>query len=70
MFDITDEEITLRGQTTHMKDENNFREFDYTYDHFIERSFYIENVLYSISQKKIQMNNINDLAILGELNIP
>ncbi|MCK4583061.1 beta-propeller domain-containing protein [Candidatus Bathyarchaeota archaeon] len=65
VFDISREGITLRGQVTHIDDDSLLRSgywFDSEYE--VERSLYIEDNLYTISQGRIK---INDLGTLEEV---
>ena len=36
----------------------------------MERSLYIGDVLYTISQAKIKMNNLEDLSYINEVELP
>ncbi|MHA2380840.1 MAG: hypothetical protein ACXADS_16335, partial [Candidatus Thorarchaeota archaeon] len=36
----------------------------------VERSLYIEDVLYTISQAKIKMNSLEDLEYINEVELP
>lgn len=65
VFDISRDGITLRGQVTHIDDDSLLRSgywFDSEYE--VERSLYIEDNLYTISQGRIK---INDLGTLEEV---
>jgi uncharacterized secreted protein with C-terminal beta-propeller domain len=67
VFNITiSDGITLRGNVTHQ--ENSTVYWDSTY--WVKRALYIENVLYSISDKKIKMNSLDDLREIKEIPIP
>jgi uncharacterized secreted protein with C-terminal beta-propeller domain len=67
VFNITiSDGITLRGNVTHQ--ENSTVYWDSTY--WVKRALYIENVLYSISDKKIKMNSLDDLMEIKEIPIP
>jgi len=65
VFAISREGITLRGQVTHIDDDSLLRSgywFDSEYE--VERSLYIEENLYTISQGRMK---INDLGTLEEV---
>ena len=65
VFDVSRDGITLRGQVTHIDDDSLLRSgywFDSEYE--VERSLYIEDNLYTISQGRIK---INDLGTLEEV---
>jgi len=62
--------IEEKGQITHIE---NFAdpEYYYYYSPFaVERSLYIGDVLYTISQAKIKMNSLETLAYINEVELP
>ena len=73
VFDIsTDRGIILRGTITHIEDPQEFLKSGYWFDSFysVERSLYIEDVLYTISQGMIKINNFDDLSEVGRVELP
>jgi len=58
--------LVLRGNVTHLEDGMNGWESD----HWVKRALYIEDVLYTLSDKKIKMNNLEDLSLIKEIPIP
>lgn len=67
VFNITlDGGIVLRGSITHQGNGSVY--WDTTYD--VKRALYIENVLYTVSDKKIKMNSLEDLTEIKEIPIP
>jgi inhibitor of cysteine peptidase len=73
VFNITlNKGLVLKGRITHLENApeqlKNLYCFDYSY--FVERSLYIDNVLYTISSKKIKMNSLEDLAEINEIELP
>jgi uncharacterized secreted protein with C-terminal beta-propeller domain len=56
--------FVLRGNITHM-------DGPYVYNSGLEvkRTLYIDNVLYTVSDKKIKMNSLDDLALIGEIDL-
>jgi inhibitor of cysteine peptidase len=58
--------IVLRGNITHQEANANYWESN----HWVDRTLYIENVLYTLSAKKIKMNSLTDLALLKEIELP
>ncbi|MEM0492338.1 MAG: beta-propeller domain-containing protein [Candidatus Thermoplasmatota archaeon] len=63
VFDISIENgIKLKGNISH--DTEN-KEMEYYYDTGIQRSLYIEDVLYTISTKQVKLNNLSDLTEVG-----
>ena len=39
------------------------------YNHYITRSIYIDNVLYTFSQSRVQLNSLDDFAILARIDL-
>jgi len=62
----------LKGKITHMTDEEIKKAGSYWYDpqSSVDRILYIDNVLYTLSQKMIKANNLGDLAEKNTLSIP
>jgi len=58
--------ITLRGRITHI--ESGASPYESSYQ--VERALYIENVLYTISDKKVKLNSLEDLTLIKEIMIP
>ena len=63
------DEIMLRGVITHIENDSEDIYY-YTYQYFVRRALYIDNVLYTISDKKIKMNNLEDLDEINEVELP
>ena len=58
VFSFTPEnKISLTGTVTHD-------------NRAVERSLYMDNVLYTISQAKIKMNSLTDLSEINEIDLP
>jgi inhibitor of cysteine peptidase len=55
--------INLKGRITHSDNPREFSNYRYYYssNDFVERSLYIENSLYTISQVRIKANNLDNL---------
>lgn len=67
VFNITlSHRIVLRGNITHQ--ENGGIYWDSAYE--VKRALYIENVLYTVSDRKIKMNSLEDLTEIEEIPIP
>ena len=58
--------FVLRGNVTHQDNGVNGWESGYC----VKRALYIENVLYTVSDKKIKMNSLEDLALIKEIELP
>jgi inhibitor of cysteine peptidase len=68
VFNISLDGIEFRGGVTHLEDgalENSKYYYYGYYDYIVQRSLYIDDVLYTISSMKVKMNN---LATLAEIN--
>jgi len=67
-----DQGLTLRGRITHIENDTDFMKSDYfaPSPYFVKRSLYIGNVLYTISDKKIKMNSLENLAEINEVELP
>ncbi len=64
MFNITlTNGIVLKGSITHQESEVNYGDTRY----HVQRGLYIENVLYTVSDKKIKLNSLDSLALLKEI---
>jgi len=73
VFDISlDGGISLQGRITHIESPTDLEEgYYYYYSPFsVERSLYIDNVLYTISQTKIKMNSLENLDYINEVELP
>jgi inhibitor of cysteine peptidase len=63
--------LQLRGQITHVENITDPEQTYYYYSPFaVERSLYIGDVLYTISQAKIMMNNLETLDYMNEVELP
>ncbi|MGQ9565377.1 MAG: beta-propeller domain-containing protein [Candidatus Bathyarchaeales archaeon] len=72
IFTVNSTELILRGQITHIK---NATELGYCYGHqphsyYIYRSLYIDDVLYTISEKRVKMNSLATLEEINEIQLP
>lgn len=66
VFNITlTEGLVLRGKITHGEDGAGVPESSY----WVKRALYIENVLYTVSDKKIKMNSLEDLTEIKEIQL-
>jgi inhibitor of cysteine peptidase len=73
VFDISlDGGISLQGRITHIESPTDLEEgYYYYYSPFsVERSLYIDDVLYTISQAKIKMNSLENLDYINEVELP
>ncbi len=72
VLDIKENEIKVKGKISHFDDVNKTGEGYYGYygAETIQRSLYMDNVLYTISQKKIKANELQDLREVGRVGLP
>ena len=71
VFDISPDGIEVRGQITHLDGEDLMKN-GYYYNYYlysVQRSLYIENVLYTISSMKVKMNNLETLAEITTIDL-
>jgi uncharacterized secreted protein with C-terminal beta-propeller domain len=70
VFDLTvDSGFELKGKISHSDSTSNQSYYWYGNNDSIKRSFYIENVLYTLSNNKLKMNQLNDLSNINELSL-
>jgi inhibitor of cysteine peptidase len=73
VFNVSlDQGIQVKGRITHIDDPSDIeRDYYYSYSPFsVQRSLYIGDVLYTISQAKIVMNNLDTLDYINEVDFP
>jgi len=58
--------FNLTGRITHGTEGGGVPEVGY----WVNRALYIENVLYTVSDKKVKLNNLTDLSAIGEVQLP
>ena len=56
----------LEGRITHLENGMSI----YEENHWVKRSVYIENVLYTISSRKVGLNKLDDLSPILEIELP
>jgi len=72
VFDISlDEGLVLKGRITHLEGDSDLTKSGYYFSSpfSVKRSLYIDNVLYTISEKKIKMNSLEDLEQINEIEL-
>ena len=73
IYDLTLENgFVLRGRVTHYDNDEAFRKSGYYFagDASIQRLLFIEDVLYSLSNKRLQLNSLEDLETLRVMKLP
>jgi len=70
IFDISLEGIEQRGQVTHLQGDELLKSgFWFESDYSVERSLYIEDNLYTMSQGMIKINNLETLEELAAIDL-
>ncbi|MDH5690022.1 MAG: beta-propeller domain-containing protein, partial [Candidatus Bathyarchaeota archaeon] len=71
VFDISLDGLELRGRITHMEDNADLLNLGYYFgsSYSVERSLYIDNVLYTISGMKVKMNSLETLAEINAVEL-
>ncbi len=65
VFNITlSDGLALKGNVTHQEVTNGWYS-----EYWVKRALYIENVLYTVSDKKIKMNSLEDLVFIKEIEL-
>ncbi|MEW5760623.1 MAG: beta-propeller domain-containing protein, partial [Candidatus Thermoplasmatota archaeon] len=68
VFDLSLEGgLILKGRITHSSSFN--EKYYYSSPYSVKRSLYIDKILYTISDKKIKMNSIENLAEVCEIEL-
>jgi len=73
VFDISlDQGLQLKGRITHIENPSDLEQgYYYYYSSFsVQRSLYIDDVLYTISDAKIMMNSLENLDYINEVKLP
>jgi len=72
VFDISiDNGLQVKGRITHIEEPTDLEQgYYYSYSPFsVERSLYIDDILYTISDAKIQMNDLENLDYINEVQL-
>jgi len=70
VFNVSIEEgIVLRGRISHMENVTDKAGLYYYSPNYVKRALYIDNVLYTISDKKIKMNSLETLQEINEVKL-
>jgi uncharacterized secreted protein with C-terminal beta-propeller domain len=72
VFTITGNSIEFRGGITHLDDDSDLLKSGYYFssEYSVKRTLYIDEYLYTISDKKIKINNLEDLSEINEIELP
>lgn len=64
VFDLTlDQGFQLKGKITHINSDADLTNANY----WIKRSLYIEDILYTVSDKTVKLNNLEDLEFIKDI---
>jgi uncharacterized secreted protein with C-terminal beta-propeller domain len=71
VFDVSPDGIELRGRVTHIEDVEEFNKYGYWFesDYSVERSLYIYENLYTLSQNRLMINNLETLEELAVIDL-
>jgi uncharacterized secreted protein with C-terminal beta-propeller domain len=70
VFDISPGGIEYRGGITHLEDSADLKSGYWSYyEYFVERAFYIGNVLYTVSDRLVKLNDLGSLDLLNEIEL-
>ncbi len=68
VIEVTEDDLDQVGRITHYEDEDFEKSgYYYRYDKSIQRSLYINDVIYTLSQSKIKANTLSDLEEVSEV---
>ncbi len=68
VFDISPQELKVRGMITHNEEKNEYGYYDWNSQ--IQRSLYMDDVLYTISQTKIKANDLETVDEIESIDLP
>jgi inhibitor of cysteine peptidase len=70
VFDISLDGLELRGKITHIEDTELLKlGYYFGSDYTVQRTLYIDNVLYTISRMKVKMNSLETLAEINTVEL-
>jgi len=71
VYTITLDGFELKGNITHIENGVDLQSSYYSYSPYaVKRSLYIDNVIYTVSDKKVKMNSLETLDELWEIELP
>lgn len=73
VFNVTiDDGLQLRGRITHQDNASDLMKSGYYFSspYSVKRTLYIDNVLYTVSDKQVKMNTLGELREVGEVILP
>ena len=61
--------FTLRGGITHQENTTSSQYYEYDYNKWVNRALYIGNTLYTVSNLRVQLNSLENLALIAEVDL-
>ena len=70
VFNVTTSGFTLRGGITHQENTTDTQYYyGYDYNMWVHRALYINSTLYTVSNAKVLLNDLNTLALIADVNL-
>jgi inhibitor of cysteine peptidase len=69
VFKATARGFTLRGGITHAENATSSSYYGIDYNQQVNRALYIGNTLYTVSNAKVKLNSLTNLALIAEVNL-
>lgn len=69
VFKVSTSSFTLRGGITHQNTTSSQYYYGYDYNLWVHRALYIDNVIYTVSNTKVLLNNLENLTPIAEVNL-
>ncbi len=69
VFTVTDEGFTLKGKVSHYDGDEDYAWY-WGSPSAVKRSLFMDDVLYTVSQKYVKMNSLDDLEEINEVKLP
>ncbi|MEK6925074.1 MAG: beta-propeller domain-containing protein [Nanoarchaeota archaeon] len=68
-FTVTDEDVSLKGKISHDMKKDNVKEYYGEYG-YVQRSLFMDDVLYTVSNRMVKANSINNLTFISDVDLP
>jgi hypothetical protein len=69
VLDIDEDSIEERGRVSHYDEDDEFNRWYWGGNKAVQRSLYMDDVLYTISQSKIKANDLGTIAEINEVDL-
>jgi uncharacterized secreted protein with C-terminal beta-propeller domain len=72
VLNVNENSITLKGRISHIEDAQDYLKAGYYFssEYSVQRSLYINDVLYTISPKMLKLNSLTDLSEIVQIKLP